>query len=78
MNEKVTTKNISNNIEFASYSPLIAKRIISTIFTIAYLEKLYIRRISQWTNSKEKGLKWLMKINSTTNWYYFKYYFQNN
>lgn len=51
-----------------SESPIVRKRVISTIFTLAYLEKFEKEILNRWKFAKEKGLKWLKRIESSANW----------
>lgn len=51
-----------------SESPIVRKRVISTIFTLAYLEKFEKEILNRWKFAKEKGLKWLKRIESSVNW----------
>ena len=45
-----------------SESPIVRKRVISTIFTLAYLEKFEKEILNRWKFAKEKGLE------SSANW----------
>lgn len=68
INEKCNMKVIKDNITFALDSALVEKRICSTLFAIAYLEKYYQELANKWKFAAEKGFRWLKKINSDANW----------
>ena len=51
-----------------SASPIVKKRVVSTVFTLAYLEKFFGENTGRWRFAKEKALKWLKRIESSVNW----------
>ncbi|KAK8871880.1 von Willebrand factor A domain-containing protein 5A [Tritrichomonas musculus] len=51
-----------------SESPIVRKRAISTVFTLGYLMKFLGDSSGKWRFAKEKGLKWLKRIESSVNW----------
>lgn len=48
--------------------PIVRKRVISTVFTLAYLAKFNAENAGRWKYAKEKGIKWLKRMESTINW----------
>ncbi|KAK8897039.1 von Willebrand factor A domain-containing protein 5A [Tritrichomonas musculus] len=66
--EKTGGKIPEIDIDFSEMSPIIKKRVISTIFCLCYLFKFNKENINKWNFEKEKSLKWLNKISSTLNW----------
>ena len=51
-----------------SESPIVLKRVTSTVFTLAYLEKFFGDAAGKWKFAKEKGFRWLKRINGDVNW----------
>ena len=51
-----------------SESPIVKKRVSSTLFTLGFLKKFFGENTGKWKFAKEKGIRWLMKINSAKNW----------
>lgn len=51
-----------------SESPIVKKRVVSTVFTIAYLLKFFKESPGKWKFAKEKGMKWLKRIEGSVNW----------
>lgn len=51
-----------------SESPIIKKRVVSTVFSLAYLKKFFETSNGKWRSAKEKGLKWLRRIEASVNW----------
>lgn len=56
------------DVDFTELSPIIKKRVISTIFCLCYLFKFNKENIKKWNFEKEKSLKWLNKISPKLNW----------
>ena len=56
------------DVDFTELSPIIKKRVISTVFCLCYLFKFNKENINKWNFEKEKSLKWLNKISPTLNW----------
>lgn len=65
---KTNSKSIFLRIDLSNFSASIINRIISTIFTIAYLEKFYNDEKSKWENAKINSFKWLSEIDSNAKW----------
>lgn len=51
-----------------SASPIVKKRVVSTVFTLAYLEKFFSDNTGRWRFAKEKAFKWLKRIEASVNW----------
>ncbi|KAK8845864.1 von Willebrand factor A domain-containing protein 5A [Tritrichomonas musculus] len=57
------------NIEVdLSHSPIIKKRVMSSIFALGFLEKFQKTNLNKWKHAKEKCFKWLKRINSSVDW----------
>lgn len=65
--QKLGEKSIDVGIDLED-SPIVKKRVMSTVFTLGYLAKFYDGDSNKLKFAKEKSLKWLMRINSTANW----------
>lgn len=51
-----------------SESPILKKRVSSTLFTLGFLKKFFSENSGKWKFAKEKGIRWLMRIDSAKNW----------
>ena len=51
-----------------SESPILKKRVSSTLFTLGFLKKFFSENFGKWKFANEKGIRWLMRIDSAKNW----------
>ncbi|OHT07858.1 breast cancer suppressor candidate 1,bcsc-1 [Tritrichomonas foetus] len=61
---KYFTERIMNEIsgKFSEISPIVLKRILATIFALAYLEKHRLNQQKMWKSSHNKAVKWLNRM----------------
>lgn len=60
ISKKFSGKDLLIDVDF-SHSPILKKRVISTVFTLAFLAKFHFSDEKKWQYSKEKGFSWLMR-----------------
>ncbi|KAK8837758.1 von Willebrand factor A domain-containing protein 5A [Tritrichomonas musculus] len=67
ISKKFSGKDLLIDVDF-SHSPILKKRVISTVFTLAFLAKFHFSDEKKWQYSKEKGFSWLKRIDFEEKW----------